>query len=314
MAGRTVRLMRELDMTKRALVVGINDYSNWATPVSYGGTSWTAPSLPNCTADADSFAQVLQDGFLFDEVTTLKDGNASSSAILNGIRGVLGQSGAGDVMCFYFAGHGARIPDGSSATATRYFETIIPWDATMVSSMDIAAIADSLQPSFVNFTLVLDSCHSGGMVLSPDSRGSLWDQATAQAFQAACQTVVPWICLVDSTGLSGNVSNLQLQSSGVCAMDVDASKNNPDNAKATLLSACDFNEDAGEAPAGGHGAFTKAILDAVTACNFSISHPDFLTAVRAGVTAEGVSTQTPQLRGRPVRLQENFLASWNYSI
>jgi hypothetical protein len=42
-----------------------------------------------------------------------------------------------------------------------------------------------------------------------------------------------------------------------------------------------------------------------------MSHPDFLAAVAAKIADQ---TQTPQLRGRPVRMQENFLAGWNYSI
>jgi hypothetical protein len=300
-------------VTKRALTVGINDYTTWNRGVQVGDSIWTAGNLSCSDADADAFGAVLRDGFLFDEVTTLKDSQATSQAILDGIKGILARSSVGDVMCFYFSGHGARISDGSSNSATRYYETIIPYDATMVTSMDVATIADSLPPSQVNFTLVLDSCHSGGIVLSPDSHASMWDQATAQAFQAACQTIVPWVCLTDVAGLAGNVSNLLLQASGVCTMSVDVSKDNPDDAKATLFSACDYNELAGESPSG-DSYFTQAIMDVVNSCNFSISHPDFLTAVRARTLALGTSTQTPQLRGRPVRLAENFLAGWSYSI
>jgi caspase domain-containing protein len=263
-------------MAKRALVAGINDYSNWNSGVQIGGMTLSAPNLNFCDADADSFAQLLKDGFLFDDVTLLKDSQATSQAILDGMKTILGKSVAGDVMCFYFSGHGGRMPENAGTSSTRYYETIVPYNTSMITSMDVATIADSLPPSEVNFTLVLDSCHSGGMFLSPDSRGYICDQSTAQAFQAACQAIIPWICLLDAVALDGNVSNLVLQASGVCTMDVDASKDNPDNAKATLLSACDYGELSAEQASIGHGFFTQAILDLVNASNFTISHPDLL--------------------------------------
>src|SRR5271154_5230880 len=167
-------------MAKRALVAGINNYSNWNSGGTIGGLTLSAPNLSYCNADADSFAQVLKDGFLFDDVTLLKDSQATSSAVTSGIKSLLAASTAGDVMCFYFSGHGGRISETTGSSSTRYHETIIPYDTTMISSMDIASIADSLPPSEVNFTLVFDSCNSGGMLLSPDSKGFGCDQATPE--------------------------------------------------------------------------------------------------------------------------------------
>ena len=301
-------------MAKRALVAGINDYSNWNNGVTVGGLTLSAPNLSFCNADADSFAQLLKDGFSFDDVTLLKDSQATSSAILSGIKKMLAASSVGDVMCFYYSGHGGRIPETPGNSSTRYHETIIPYDTTMISSMDVASIADSLEPSTVNFTLVLDSCHSGGMFLSPDARGYTCDQAAAAAFQAACSAIVPWICLLEAAVLDGNVSDLVLQNSGLCSMSVDTSKDTLDNAKATLLSACDYAELSRESSSVGHGYFTQAIMDVVNSCNFEISHNDFLSQVQQKVTGFAGGAQTPQLRGRPVRLEENFLVGWNYSI
>jgi hypothetical protein len=247
-------------------------------------------------------------------VTTLQDSKATSQAILSGIRSLLNSSTAGDTVCLYFSGHGGRIPESSTSSSSRYYETIIPYDAAMISSMQIASIAQALPPSEINFTLVLDSCHSGGMFLSPDSRGFTCDNAAAQAFQTACQAIIPWICLPDASVLDGNVSDLALLDSGVCTMTVDASKDNPDSAKATLLSACDYGELSGENGSIKHGYFTQAILDVVNQCDFQITHPDLLEQLRHKVANYAGSGQTPQLRGRPVRLEENFLAGWNYSI
>lgn len=301
-------------MAKRALVVGINDYSNWNAGVNINGMTLSAHNLSFCNADADSFAQVLTDGFLFDRVKVLKNSQATSTAVLEGIKNMLAASAPGDVMCFYFSGHGGRIPETPGSPSTRYYETIIPYDTKMVSSMDVASIAHSLEPSTVNFTLVLDSCHSGGMFLSPDARGTTWDEATAQAFQSACTAIIPWIALLEAAILDGNVSGLVLDANGICEMVADPSKDTPENAKATLLSACDYQELSRESPSVGHGFFTQAIIDVVDACNFSISHTDFLNELQQKIFSYVPSGQTPQLRGRPVRLEEDFLQGWNYTI
>ena len=301
-------------MSKKAIVVGINNYSNWNNGVTVGSLVLSAPNLNWCISDSDSFASLLRNGFGFDQVTTLQDSQATSQAILDAVTTTLNGSTAGDTVCFYFSGHGGRMPENPNSSSKRYYETIIPFDTSMITSMQIATIAQNLRPSEINFTLVLDSCHSGGMFLSPDSRGYGWTSDAAQAFQAACETIVPWICLLDATLLDGNVSALTLQQSGLCTMQVDSSKDSPDDAKATLLSACDFGELSGESSTIKHGDFTQAILDVVNACNFRISHPDLLAQLVPKVAGYAGAGQTPQLRGRPVRLEEDFLAGWNYSI
>lgn len=305
-------------MAKRALVAAINDYSNWNSGVSTGGLTLTAPNLSWCAADGNDFSSLLRDAFVFDEVNVLLDSQATAQAILNSINGMISRSQAGDVVCFYFSGHGGRLPETPGSASTRYYEVVIPYDATLITSAQIASIAQALPPSEINFTLVLDSCNSGGMYLSPDARGFVWDSASAQAFVSACCTIVPWICLLDPTAIDNNISSLQLDQNGMCTMAVDSSKDNPDDAKATLLSACDYGELSKENATLGHGFFTKAIIDAVNACNFQITHPDLLAAVRQEVSGfvstYGTSVQTPQLRGRPVRLSENFLMGWNYSV
>jgi hypothetical protein len=282
-------------MAKKALVAGVNNYTNWNSGVTVGNLVLSAPNLNFCVNDANAFADVLRNGFSFDDVTVLLDQQATSQAILNGLQSLLNAGSAGDTVCFYFSGHGGRLPDSSSTS--RYYETLIPYDATMITSNQVAQIAQALLPSAINFTLVLDSCHSGGMYLSPEDRGFVWTQDAANAFQAACQAIVPWICVLDPSVCDGNVSNLTLQSSGVCTMTVDTSKDSLDSAQATLLSACDYGE-----------------LSKESACNFQISHPDLLAQLVQKVAAYAGAGQTPQLRGRPVRMNESFLAGWTYSI
>ena len=96
-------------------------------------------------------------------------------------------------------------------------------------------------------------------------------------------------------------------------MSVDPAKDFADADKVTLLSACNYNELAGETRSQGHGYFTNAFLDIVNASGFTIDHPTLIEQLRAKVSGYEAS-QTPQLRGRPVCLQENFQEGWNYSI
>jgi uncharacterized caspase-like protein len=203
-------------MAKKALVVGMNDYSNWNNGVTVSGLTLSAPNLSCDVADATDFGQLLKDGFGFDSVTMLQDSQATAGAIVDGINNILSTSQAGDVMCFYFSGHGARLPEDPSSTTTRYYEAIVPYDTNLVTSAQIASIAQALSPDAVNFTLVLDACHSGGMFLSPDAKGAAWDKGAAAGFQAACCAIVPWICLPDASAVDNNVSNLNLLSNGLC--------------------------------------------------------------------------------------------------
>jgi Caspase domain len=305
--------------TKRALVVGINDYAtNWSNTTPH----WFR-SLNCCVADANEFSNTLVNGFGFDSsnVTVLLDSQATHDNIINTLQGLLNQSEAGDVVCFYYSGHGDRFPeDGWEGSSGRYYETIVPWDANMITSKDIAAMADGLQPSYVNFTIILDSCHSGGIYLSSEDQAAApagkgycaQDDSTITAFVERVLCVLPWICSSPDS-VNGNVSQVCKNSDGSIGMYIDPSKDNPEDAKATLFSACNYNETAGESTDIGHGYFTKAIIDAVNACGYTVTYTNFLDAIRTAV-ANYSNTQNPQLRGRPVRLEENFLDGWNYSV
>ena len=137
-------------MTKRALVVGINDYS----AKGYGNLKW-------CVADANSMSQLLVHGFGFDpsEVYLLTDGKASRGNILRTLRYILSQAQAGDVACFYFSGHGA--PDFRTGRAF-----LVPSDGDpkylRVSGYPLSQLYEKLsQLKARRIVVALDSCFSG---------------------------------------------------------------------------------------------------------------------------------------------------------
>ena len=92
-------------MTKRAVVVGINDYT---------GIDASGNSNLNCSvADANSVVSMLSDAFGFDasDVTLITDQAATRDAVLAGLTTMIGASQAGDVALFYYSGHGSMQAD-----------------------------------------------------------------------------------------------------------------------------------------------------------------------------------------------------------
>lgn len=293
-------------MVQRALCIGINDYSARSD----------CPSLPDARPDAESWKGLLTDAFNFDaaNIALLTDGAATRQAVLATLTELLKQSDAGDVVCFFFAGHGGR---GSGGDGSTYYESICCADAGGdITDIEINRLAAGLQPSYVNFTLVLDSCHSGGVFDPPDPasaslRARPWSSDDVQQFANSCRTIVPHICLTDISGLQGNITGAACNADGTLRITVNEDLNFSDNAKATLLAACRYDQNAGST--GSHGYFTQALIDTINQCGLTISHPDLLSRVRQTI-GNYTKAQTPQLRGRPVRLEENFLAGWTYSI
>jgi hypothetical protein len=291
-------------MTKRAVCVGINDYS----------ARTDCQTLPDARPDGEAWAQLLPDAFGFESgnITLITDQNASCQAVLSALTTMLQQSEAGDVACFFFAGHGGRTALGDGT----YYETICCADpGGDISDVKINALAAALSPSTVNFTLVLDSCHSGGVFDPPGTattslRTQIWTADQSAAFAESCRAIVPLICLGDPSAMEGNASISQ-NSDGSLRMTVNEDLNFSDGATATLLAACRYDQNSGGT--GSHGCFTQALLDTINQSGMQIGHPDLLERVRQAITSYS-SSQTPQLRGRPIRLEESFLEGWNYSV
>lgn len=289
-------------MTKRAVCVGINDYSARSDCANLNGAR----------PDAEAWAQTLSDGFDFDpaKVVVLKDGAATRQAVMGAITTMLGQSGAGDVACFFFSGHGGRF---ASADGSIWYESICCADAGGdITNLDFDAFANSLEPSTVNFTLVLDSCHSGGAfdAIAPGAKTISWTQEIIDLFANTCRVLVPHIVIGDPSALSGNVS-VSRNTDGTLGMSIADALDFSDGARATLLAACRYDQLSYDGAS--HGCFTQALLDTINQCNYQASHPELLDKVQQAIKPYNGS-QIPQLRGRPVRLEENFLQGWNYSI
>jgi hypothetical protein len=287
-------------MTKRAVVIGVNDYS----VQGFG-------NLGGCVRDAQAMYHLLVDAFTFDpsQVWLYTDANATSERILQAITYMLKQSEPGDVACLYYAGHGGLHP----MTDNAYYQTIIPYSGRFITDWDLWAAADQLQQSVVNFTVVLDSCHSGGMheESEPEAvRTVRLAEEMIQRIVAGMHTVGPFgVTAPGIEAYQNNVSNVLAAEGGVCYSE-DVSQQFIAAAKSTLLAACRWDEYAGETS--NHGYLTQAILDTVNASGFTMDHQAFHKAVESKVH-EVTAKQTPQLRGQENRMAEAFLQPWTDS-
>jgi hypothetical protein len=146
-------------MTKKALLVGINDYA----PAGPGG-----PDLHGCVNDVKDFANTLGAlnivPILPSSMRILTDRNATRVNILGGLKWLLSGAKSGDVCVFYYSGHGTYVVDTSGdEELDKKDEAICPHDfatAGPITDDDIRTVLSGI-PVGVNVDVFLDSCFSG---------------------------------------------------------------------------------------------------------------------------------------------------------
>eukprot|EP00253_Pinus_taeda_P026113 PITA_26113 len=166
-------------MTKRkyAVLVGCN-YSN------------TKNELHGCVNDVMRMQHTLIHRFGFgklninllidtDEAYTKPTGENIRAALLVMVR----RAKSGDVLVFHYSGHGTRVRLHESSG---YDECIVPCDFNLLTDEDFRVIVNKV-PLGTSFTMVSDSCHSGGLIdkekeqIGPAHSRSLTDpEASAQ--------------------------------------------------------------------------------------------------------------------------------------
>jgi Caspase domain len=257
---------------------------------------------------------LLIEAFGFDpnEIWLYTDQSARSTHIQSALRHMLVQSQPGDVACFYYAGHGDLI----SGSDGKHYESIVPASGAPIADDLLHWLAAGLQQSVVNFTVILDSCHSGGMQNESEPgvtvRSNRLSDAHIETLRQTVRTRVPCgICLPpEATDVNNNVSNVRSSGVGGVCMDEDPDKIFVPLAKSTLIAACRFSETAGETVK--HGYLTQSFINIVNKSGFQINHGDLLDQLRSQVHTLTVN-QTPQLRGQQNRMAQPFLEAWNNS-
>lgn len=295
-------------MIKRAVIVGVNDYSVQGVQ-----------SLAMCVRDARAFYHLLIDAFGFEpaNILTYLDQAASSARILQALRYTVAQSQPGDVICFYYSGHGHRLPHPRDDT--QFYEVIIPASGRYISDHELFMISDGLQPSHVNFTCVFDSCHSGGLSLEAQAKSPPMEQTLFERMLHKMKTIIPCGMLLEPSDrhiCENNVSNVRRVEDHI-DLDPDPDFTTVQQSKTTLISGCRAEEYSYEGPAGSavqNGLMTRSLLDLVNSSNFAIDHRTLCAELNTRVAAHAAAlfpgqgiTQRPQLIGQDNRMGENFL-------
>lgn len=141
-------------MTKKALVVGIDKYQN---------PQW---NLQGCTMDAAVMSGMLQDhfGFVGDNIRLVLDERATKSNIVSRLDWLVRDAKPGDVLVFFYAGHGSQVRDRDGDELEDQMDEILcphdlNWDDPLTD--DILASYFGRVAAGVNLTVIFDCCHSG---------------------------------------------------------------------------------------------------------------------------------------------------------
>lgn len=153
---------------RRALLIGIDDYSASTLPRRANSNDRGWPDLKGAANDARILAEMLIHAYGFDrrDVLTLTNQQATRAAILQSIdRHLVQSSRPGDVVFYYFAGHGSQVPNHHSDEPDGLDESIVPadsrWGAEDIRDKELRPFFNRILDRRAQLTLVLDHCHSG---------------------------------------------------------------------------------------------------------------------------------------------------------
>jgi hypothetical protein len=249
--------------TRHALVIGVDTYHygdavtrSWRAKVSgeaLASRTATArrgdmPDLEGAVNDAREIGQVLRGKYKFESIDTLYNQQATRDGILAAIGRLIAQSRPGDIVVFYYAGHGSQRYNSlapQSVSLNRLDQTIVPADANIgqfdIRNTELTDLFNQLLAKDVQLTLIFDSCNSGSAVRGldpPRVRFAPYDPRDARDPSDPESLTKP-------------------------------GRHNP----ALFIAAAQENQSAVEERATGHGAFTAALLNVMRSSATSLNTP-----------------------------------------
>ncbi len=157
-SSKTQKQIKNKSFAKKALLVGINDYPD------------PDKQLNGCVNDVFRMSEVLQEmGFDPSDIKTVINERATSQNLRIMMDWLLKDAKDGDNLFFFYSGHGAQIPsteiDGEDSD--HLDECLVTYDFDWKREnayTDKEFLKSYSQLSYgVDFTTILDCCHSGGM-------------------------------------------------------------------------------------------------------------------------------------------------------
>ncbi len=135
-----------------AILVGLKEVD----PACHGG--WDGKNgCWGCELDVDNLDHLLsQLGY---RVQTLKTRQAKADRVLDALRGAARVLGSGDILVFYFSGHGGQQPDENGDEQDGKDETLVAYNREIIDDE-----LNEIWPTFssgVRIVMLSDSCNSG---------------------------------------------------------------------------------------------------------------------------------------------------------
>nr|AET08883.1 metacaspase 2 [Aegilops speltoides]CCC14967.1 MC2B protein [Aegilops speltoides] len=322
----------EGETTKRlATLVGCN----------YVGTRY---ELRGCINDVDAVRDTLvaRFGFAPADVAVLTDGRGAEvlptgANIRRALADMVARAAPGDVLFFHYSGHGTLVPPRHGDSGAEE-EAIVPTDFNLITDVDFRQLVDRVPPG-ASFTIVSDSCHSGGLIdqekeqIGP-SVGS--DPGAGSTAPARTARFLPYGAILDHlSAVSGMPSSHHVGDHLVALFGADASAKfhvhggsgngstlsttpapaptppRPD--EGILLSGCQTNETSADVPAyeasGGKacGAFSSAVQSVLAAHPAPLSNRELVAKARAVLEEQGFE-QHPCLYCTDANAEAPFLS------
>jgi hypothetical protein len=271
---------------KRALLVGINRYQD------------PRANLKGCVNDSLMMWNLLTEnyGFERDHIRMLTDERATTDNIRKRLRWLVRDAVPGSVLVFHFAGHGSQVRDrGPDDELDDHMDEILcphdlDWDDPLTD--DELASVIRLVPPDVNFTILLDCCHSG------TGTREFFKEPTAGRTPASRFLVPPPDIAVRG---AGRVEVVAREAERTVNMRGDRGlerRRFGRSAKqsAILLAGCRSDQTSSDAwiDSDNHGAFTYSLWRTLSDREFSVTHDQLIDGVRAWLVEHGYE-QVPQL-------------------
>ncbi|KAJ4978290.1 hypothetical protein NE237_009070 [Protea cynaroides] len=221
---------------------------------------------------------------------------------------MIDQAEEGDVLYFHYSGHGTRVP--RPGNSSQQDEAIVPCDFNLITDLDFRKLVNQL-PNGVSFTILSDSCHSGGLIdKEKEQIGPISAKKTSSSSKAQNSKAIPSESILQHlasiTGIEssdigshlfeafGNEASIKFHPS---QQHLSAGSVRPD--AGILLSGCQANEtsaDMSPNEEGGkaYGAFSDAVEKVLKGHKSPLSNREVVTQARK-LLQEGGYEQHPCL-------------------
>ena len=268
-----------MSRTIYALLVGIDAYP---API---------PALSGCVNDIESFAASLQERVNQDKgvtlrLKTLKNAEATRKTVIDSFRVHFGLAKTGDVVLFYYSGHGSQEPSPAEFWAIEpdhLDETLVCYDSRSpggwhLADKEIAKLIGEVAANGPHVAAILDCCHSGSGTRDAEVvRRIETDQRRRP---------------IESFILSPEEVQATLTRSGGQS---NRSWNISNEGRHILLAACASDQEAKEFTGNGQrrGAFSFFLGEALKSANGVPTYRDLFARIAALVSTQ-VRNQSPQ--------------------